>query len=208
MARSLAALAPRKAPSQARSASTVNTICEAAIQVLQGADPAKFTTTRVAQRAGVSIGSIYQYFPNKQSLLSTVLHRHLISVVDAMEHTLQHLHGSDVPQIAAGLVTSFFEAKFRDREASAALYAVSAQVGGEAVIMQLTLRIQKAVTQALLSIGAVRIADAPVVSMVVCGSFVAPVQQILGSGIKRADAAKVQEQLIKMITAYLTSIAE
>lgn len=62
------ALKPRKQPTQDRSAKTVEAIVEAAIRVLQQGGWAKFTTTRVAERAGISVGSLYQYFPNRESI--------------------------------------------------------------------------------------------------------------------------------------------
>ncbi|MBC3766065.1 TetR family transcriptional regulator [Neptunicella marina] len=59
----------RKQPQQARSNDLVNAILQAAIQVLQTEGAQRFTTTRVAERAGVSVGSLYQYFPNKAAIL-------------------------------------------------------------------------------------------------------------------------------------------
>ncbi|GBQ96584.1 transcriptional regulator [Acetobacter nitrogenifigens DSM 23921 = NBRC 105050] len=59
----------RKRPSQARSAELVSTILEAAAQVLAKEGAPRFTTARVAEKAGVSIGSLYQYFPNKAAIL-------------------------------------------------------------------------------------------------------------------------------------------
>ena len=70
------ALKPRKTPTQARSAATVDAIFEATIQVLLAAGGQRLTTTRVAERAGVSVGTMYQYFPNKQALLYAVVHQH------------------------------------------------------------------------------------------------------------------------------------
>ena len=58
------ALKPRKTPRQARSAATVEAIFEATIQVLLVDGYAGLTTTRVAGRAGVSVGTMYQYFPH------------------------------------------------------------------------------------------------------------------------------------------------
>lgn len=62
-------VAPRKRPRQARSEQLVSAILEAAVRVLQREGAARFTTARVAELAGVSVGSLYQYFPNKQAIL-------------------------------------------------------------------------------------------------------------------------------------------
>jgi AcrR family transcriptional regulator len=59
----------RKQPQQARSADLVAAILEAAVQVLAKEGAQRFTTARVAEKAGVSVGSIYQYFPNKAAIL-------------------------------------------------------------------------------------------------------------------------------------------
>ena len=62
-------LSPRKPPSQERSRQLVADILEAAIRVLKKHGARNFTTIRVAQTAGISVGSLYQYFPNKESIL-------------------------------------------------------------------------------------------------------------------------------------------
>jgi AcrR family transcriptional regulator len=64
-----AQISSRKQPKQARSTELVATILEAAAQVLAKEGAHRFTTARVAEKAGVSIGSLYQYFPNKASIL-------------------------------------------------------------------------------------------------------------------------------------------
>ncbi|EJN09995.1 TetR family transcriptional regulator [Herbaspirillum sp. YR522] len=59
----------RKAPQQARSTDLVAAILQAAVQVLVKEGAPRFTTARVAEKAGVSVGSVYQYFPNKAAIL-------------------------------------------------------------------------------------------------------------------------------------------
>lgn len=62
-------ISSRKQPQQARSTELVAAILDAAVQVLTKQGAQRFTTARVAEKAGVSVGSLYQYFPNKASIL-------------------------------------------------------------------------------------------------------------------------------------------
>jgi AcrR family transcriptional regulator len=64
-----AQISSRKQPKQARSAVLVGAILDAAVQVLAKDGAQRFTTARVAEKAGVSVGSLYQYFPNKAAIL-------------------------------------------------------------------------------------------------------------------------------------------
>ena len=79
---------PRKLPRQARSKATVDAVVTAAAQVLieQGYEGA--TTIRMAERAGVSIGSLYQYFPNKEALIAVLIERHADAIVAIMDDAL------------------------------------------------------------------------------------------------------------------------
>jgi AcrR family transcriptional regulator len=67
----------RKTPSQARSRLTVDAILEAAARVFEQHGYAAGTTNRIAARAGISIGSLYQYFPNKDAILVALTERHI-----------------------------------------------------------------------------------------------------------------------------------
>lgn len=62
-------ISPRKAPKQQRSSRLVADILEGAVRVLEREGAARFTMARVAETAGVSVGSLYQYFPNKEAIL-------------------------------------------------------------------------------------------------------------------------------------------
>ncbi|OKO81574.1 TetR family transcriptional regulator [Bradyrhizobium sp. NAS96.2] len=67
--RRTSSISSRKQPQQARSTELVAAILDAAVQVLMKEGAQRFTTARVAEKAGVSVGSLYQYFPNKTSIL-------------------------------------------------------------------------------------------------------------------------------------------
>jgi len=67
----------RRTPRQGRALATVDSILEAAAQVLQRAGADGFNTNAVAERAGVSIGTLYQYFPDKEAILVAVARREM-----------------------------------------------------------------------------------------------------------------------------------
>jgi AcrR family transcriptional regulator len=68
-------LDPRKTPKQGRARATYDAILEAAAHIIAGHGLAAFNTNAVAERAGVSIGSLYQYFPNKDALMAALIQR-------------------------------------------------------------------------------------------------------------------------------------
>ena len=68
---------PRKTARQARSAATTEVIVEAAARILETSGHAGFTTNAIAERAGVSVGSLYQYFPNKDAITRALIRREL-----------------------------------------------------------------------------------------------------------------------------------
>ena len=90
---------PRKLPQQERSRITVEAILEATAHILteQGYD--KTNTNLIAERAGVSIGSLYQYFPNKKSLIVALREQHSQEIAELLESKFNHLFDSP-PEIA------------------------------------------------------------------------------------------------------------
>jgi AcrR family transcriptional regulator len=103
-------LEPRKLPKQARSEATVDAILEAAAQIFERQGYAAGTTNRIAERAGVSIGSLYQYFPNKDAILVALVHRHLAEGTAALGPHLGRLSSGArfdelLPDIVDAMVT-------------------------------------------------------------------------------------------------------
>jgi AcrR family transcriptional regulator len=98
------ALTPRKQPRQGRAKATRDAIIEAAAQIVARDGLAGFNTNAVAQRAGVSIGSLYQYFPNKDAVMAALIRhqigRQLATFQDAIEATAN----CDIPQTIRALV--------------------------------------------------------------------------------------------------------
>lgn len=78
-------LSPRKQATQARAASTVDAIVEAAARILETAGLEGYTTNAVARRAGVSIGSLYQYFPGKDAITIALIERETAALLVKIE---------------------------------------------------------------------------------------------------------------------------
>ena len=93
---------PRKLPRQSRAKATVEAIVEATAQILVKEGYGKFTTAHVAARAGVSIGTLYQYFPNKNALAAAVVDRCCEDFLKSFERTLaSQRHGTLAETIQA-----------------------------------------------------------------------------------------------------------
>jgi AcrR family transcriptional regulator len=121
---------PRKRPVQARSEATVSALFDASIQVLLAVGYRKFTTTRVAERAGVSVGSLYQYFPNRQALITSVIERYLEGLRATIDRRCRELRGSTLDRLVRGLVDVVIAEKWEHIEVSRALHEPLADIGG------------------------------------------------------------------------------
>ncbi len=101
-------LIPLKKPRQRRSMVTYDAVLEATTQLLIEKGYAATTTNHIAQRAGISIGSLYQYFPNKEAIAVELLQRHIVGGPAYMEANILHsLENQDAPE---EIVRCFIEA--------------------------------------------------------------------------------------------------
>jgi len=82
---------PRRAPVQVRSQQTVQRVLDAASALLQRVPLEEITTTRIAEEAGLSIGALYRFFPDKQTIIDAIAVRHVESFKAEVEPTLMKL---------------------------------------------------------------------------------------------------------------------
>lgn len=109
-------IGPRKAPRQRRSQQTVDRIVEAAARVFDEAGYLRATTNEIAAEAGVSIGSLYQYFPNKDAILVEIARRHIASSVAAFDELLGGLDsGTPLNQLIGSVIDLLIYQHERDR---------------------------------------------------------------------------------------------
>ena len=104
-------LKARKRPRQGRSRATVEFVLEAAAQVFAERGYAGATTNVIAERAGVSIGSVYQYYPNKDAILLALAERHVAESAAATEAVAARLRAAEpgVEDVVRALVTAVVE---------------------------------------------------------------------------------------------------
>ena len=109
MARKLHTTA-RKSASQERSRLTVQAILEATARVLMKEGYDRASTNKIAAKAGVSIGSLYQYFPSKEALVAAVSERHSHEVLQAVRNALVKLATRPFGEAVRGFVSIAIEA--------------------------------------------------------------------------------------------------
>ena len=107
---------------------TVEAIQEAAIQVLLADGLARLTTTRVAERAGVSVGTLYQYFPNKEALLFAILQRHFEEMAESIERISIDGPRRPLADLADSIADAYVSVKIARPEATTALYRVAGAI--------------------------------------------------------------------------------
>ena len=201
--RSQTVFEPRKSPVQARSAASVDAILDATIQVLLKVGKERLTTTRVALRAGVSVGTLYQYFPNKSALLQAALKRHLDEVTNAVERVCLEQKAKTLQQMATALVTAFLEAKMKDAKTSVALYSVSSDLDAAKIVQQMGERSNRAIAGMLETSCEPLAADPQLVATMLQGAMVGVSRRLLESDAPEKRFDTLQQELIFFVCAYL-----
>lgn len=200
------AFEPRKTPVQARAAVTVEAISEATIQVLLSHGADRLTTTRVAERAGVSVGTLYQYYPNKQSLLAAVLEAHLNQVTSAVEAACELARHKPLREMVREVVESFVDAKLERTDISMALYKIAAEVGGPALVKRAGQRQRKALEAMLGTAPDARSPPDRFAIGLMCSAMGGAMKSALDTGASPATVRKLREHLVLLCQSYMVAV--
>ena len=198
---------PRKTPLQSRSAVTVEAIFEATVQVLLRDGLEKLTTTKIAERAGVSVGTLYQYYPHKQALLHAVLSRHLGGVTEAIEEACEANRGQSLKTMVRGMVTAFLDAKMLRREVSLALYVIASDLGSEAILASMRTRVTAALTGMLKTAPQVRFPELEFTAFVFYSSLAGAMRAFMEAGASGENLGLLRKHLMLMGETYLEGVA-
>jgi AcrR family transcriptional regulator len=106
---------------------TVEAMLDAAIKLLKRSGASSITTNRIADTAGVSIGSVYQYFPNKQAIFVALHERHIRQVEGVIERSLTDARNGTLEELIASLLLGMIQVHEIDPELSGLLETEVAQ---------------------------------------------------------------------------------
>jgi AcrR family transcriptional regulator len=200
-----AVLTPRKLPMQARSVASVDAILDATVQVLMSVGKERLTTTRVAARAGVSVGTLYQYFPNKSALLQSVLTRHLDDVSNAVERVCEEQKGNGLEEMGTCVVNAFLKAKMKNADTSVVMYSVSSDVDGARIAKFKATRNTKAITTMLES-SCEPLQDAKLAATMLVGIMVGVSRRLLESESPEKQVEALRREMVFLVCAYLRAL--
>jgi AcrR family transcriptional regulator len=123
--------AARRVPRQQRALVTVEAILEAVIRILKRDGVAAVTTNCIAEVAGVSIGSVYQYFPDKRAIFVALHTRHVREIDRVMEQALRRSADASLEDFVRALVGAMTEAHATDPQLCELLFKEVPHRGGE-----------------------------------------------------------------------------
>lgn len=194
---------PRKQPKQARSKSTVEAIVEATAQVLITDGFDKASTNRIAERAGVSIGSLYQYFPNKEALVLAVSRRHTGEMLAVLEPDGSTLTGP-LPEVVRSVIGAIIRAHAHDPELHRTLVVEVLRIGLPHAIEQS--RRARALVRAFLEArdDEIIVTNLDAAAGVLVATVIGAVHAAVLEDVELLQSPAFEDELVALIVRYLT----
>lgn len=196
-------LKPRRKPRQTRSQVTVEAIFEATIQVLLAEGLQRLTTIRVAERAGVSVGTLYQYYPNKQALLLGVLRRHLARVGECVGLAASAVHHQPLAVMVPAVIDAFVAAKTDRIDEARALSLVGDQLESREVVQAAERHGREVLAAMLATARDARFEDLGLVAYIFTAAVIGPVRSALDVGTPQRILRALRGQLASLCLGYL-----
>lgn len=194
---------PRKTPVHSRSRATVEAILEAAAHLLEHDGYGRLTTNHIADKAGVSIGSLYQYFPNKDAICHALAERHFQLLRDEYLRVLEHSVALPVETQVRRLVATSLHI-VRGRSAfSAQLYAELEQFGGLAPLLACRQGIAEVLAERIAMLpAAMRPTNPHMVASIVTTAASQLIGEAAVSNPEWLEDSEYEEQICQLILGY------
>lgn len=199
----------RRSPRQARAAATVDAIFEAAAQILEADGLDALTTNRVAERAGVSIGSLYQYFGDKSDLLRALARREMERVLSEVMRIAgaEHLEpGVDRTRVSVRAMIRAFGGRQRARKA--VIQAAFAH-GFAMEFLRPAQVVADGIATRFYSDGRLPIARlVPIQAFVLTRSVMGVIRAAVLEDSPQLKSQAMEDEVVRLIESYLRGIAE
>ncbi len=192
----------RKAPSQARAQHTVAAILEAALQVLVTTGAEGLTTTRVAERAGVSVGTLYQYFPDKRALVVALRVRYVDGLVEHVGAAMRAAAGLPPEAAFRPVITALLTFKRENLQLSRAVRAAGGDFTQPEMIRAVGARLVQ-VTQAFVEAAAPGRAHPELVARVLVGAIEGALSVAVDESPELLASDAFAEELMRLAGGYL-----
>lgn len=200
----MASTEPRKLPNQERAKATVTAILDATARILADDGFEAVNTNRVAEVAGVSVGSLYQYFPNKAALVGAVAVRHTEAMAAVVAAGVRAAAGDDLPDLVRTLIRSTMQAHAENPKLRRAIIEELPRIGRPARIAELKQDILQSVV-ALLSArrSRIKVKDIAMAAFVIVNTVehLTHVAQTVGYGAR--ELGRLERELNELVLAYL-----
>jgi AcrR family transcriptional regulator len=198
-------ISPRKEPQQERSKATVDSLLEAAEQLLIEEGFHKASTNRIAERAGVSVGSLYQYFPNKEALIAAVVANFGERQFDVLAAQLQQVGEAPLEEAVRMLITAMLEAKLLEPELSRVLFEQLPPIGQVDVLRDWTDRACAVVKIALeIRRDDVRVENLDTAAFVLVNACHGVVHSAVLQRPEMLETNELADETVQLVLGYLT----
>ena len=195
---------PRKVPKQERSRATVEAILEATARVLVRRGYEGATTLRIAEESGYGVGSLYDYFPNKESLVAALIERHAEEMLDLVGSSFSE-HADSPPPVA---VRAWVEGAVKANLARPALHKVLVEqvprVGDMKRVGAFEQRIAELVRSYLeRHAGEIGRGDLPLAAFVVAQAVVSLTHKAVAERPETLEDGRLEGEVTDLVLGYL-----
>lgn len=194
----------RRRPVQARSEATVAAILEATAQVLESQGYEGATTGRIAERAGVSVGSLYQYFPTKDAIVVELVERYFAELSERLLATLAQSAEAPIEQAVDAMAETIFDLHRERALRHRAFQQLLMQMDGIDLVDRLLSRVEAVVAETLAGReDTLRIDDPVLAAQVLCRAVAGLVRGTLRREPQKFTDPAFQRELATLVLRYL-----
>ena len=194
----------RKIPTQDRATATVEVILDASAQLLEKSELGGVSTNHIARKAGVSIGTLYQYFSNKDELLWSLAKREYIRIARELIQQIDKVSAESMPETSRAivklLIARFANEKMIKRLSVLVSTKRAQRGGGEEPLLA---AIAEALTNKLGLVKRMSLEQTKIYSFILTRSLLGTIRSASRTDLEMMKSQEFEDQLVVMMTAYI-----